>query len=42
MSRRLVRMATEDIGDADPSALPLAVAAYEATKLIGMPECDVR
>jgi putative ATPase len=34
--------ASEDVGNANPSALPQAVAAYQATQLIGMPECDVR
>ncbi|KAK4699532.1 putative ATPase, partial [Phenoliferia sp. Uapishka_3] len=32
--------ASEDIGDANPQALPQAVAAYQATLLMGMPECD--
>ncbi|PHZ09325.1 P-loop containing nucleoside triphosphate hydrolase protein [Rhizopus microsporus ATCC 52813] len=32
--------ASEDIGLADNSALPLAVAAYQACERIGMPECD--
>ena len=41
VARRLVRMAVEDIGLADPQALPLAVAAYQACHFIGMPECDV-
>jgi putative ATPase len=31
----------EDIGLADPKALEIAVAAYEACHLIGMPECSV-
>jgi putative ATPase len=38
LGRRLVRMASEDIGLADPAALPLAVAAAEAVAMIGMPE----
>ncbi|KAF8936263.1 Werner helicase interacting protein 1 [Dissophora ornata] len=41
IARRLVRMASEDIGMADSSALPLAVATYQACQMIGMPECDV-
>jgi putative ATPase len=41
VARRLVRMAVEDIGLADPSALPLAVSAYQAAHFLGMPECDV-
>lgn len=34
--------ASEDIGLANPEALPQAVAAYQATQLLGMPECGVR
>lgn len=33
--------ASEDIGLANPHALPQALSAYQATQLIGMPECDV-
>ncbi|KAI8979476.1 hypothetical protein BDF20DRAFT_509750 [Mycotypha africana] len=40
IARRLVRCASEDIGLADNSALPLAMAAYHACEKIGMPECD--
>ncbi|KAI9006632.1 DNA-dependent ATPase MGS1 [Phycomyces nitens] len=40
VARRLVRCASEDIGLADNTALPLAVAAYQACEKIGMPECD--
>ena len=36
--RRLVRFASEDIGNADPQALTVAVAAKEAVHFIGMPE----
>lgn len=36
--RRLVRFASEDVGLADPQALPLAVAAQQAVHFIGMPE----
>ncbi len=39
IARRLVILASEDIGNADPSALPLAVAAFQATEVIGLPEC---
>jgi putative ATPase len=39
IARRLVILASEDIGNADPSALTLAVAAFQATEKIGMPEC---
>jgi putative ATPase len=38
IARRLVRMAVEDIGLADPQALPLTVAARDAVDFIGMPE----
>jgi putative ATPase len=38
IARRLVRFASEDIGNGDPQALALAVAAKEATHFIGMPE----
>ena len=38
IARRLVILASEDIGLADPSALPTAVAAAQAVQLIGMPE----
>ncbi|KAM4026593.1 ATPase WRNIP1 [Anomaloglossus baeobatrachus] len=41
VARRLVRFASEDIGLADPLALPQAVSAYQACHFIGMPECDV-
>ncbi len=38
VARRLVRMAVEDIGLADPQALALTVAARDAVDFIGMPE----
>jgi putative ATPase len=38
IARRLVRMAVEDIGLADPQALALSVAARDAVDFIGMPE----
>jgi putative ATPase len=38
LARRLVRMAVEDIGLADPQALPLAMAAQQAMHFLGMPE----
>ena len=38
IARRLVILASEDVGLADPSALPVAVAAQQATHAIGMPE----
>ncbi|MCD8307341.1 MAG: replication-associated recombination protein A [Clostridia bacterium] len=41
VARRVTRFASEDIGLADPKALEIAVAAFEACRLIGMPECTV-
>ena len=41
IARRVTRFASEDVGLADPRALELAVAAYQACHLIGMPECSV-
>src|SRR5687767_9624233 len=38
IARRLVRFASEDIGNADPQALVVAVAAKDAAHFIGMPE----
>jgi putative ATPase len=41
VARRLVRFAAEDVGLADPQALVVAMAAYQAAHALGMPECDV-
>lgn len=41
VARRITRAAAEDVGLADPNALNVAVNAFQATKLIGMPECSV-
>ena len=41
IARRLIRFASEDVGMADPQALPLAVSVYQACHFLGMPECDV-
>jgi putative ATPase len=38
IARRLIRFASEDIGNADPQALTIAVAAKDAVHFIGMPE----
>jgi putative ATPase len=38
IARRLILLASEDIGLADPTALSIAVAAHESVALIGMPE----
>jgi putative ATPase len=39
LTRRLVILASEDVGNADPHALPLAVAAMQACEFVGLPEC---
>ncbi|MFP6656623.1 MAG: replication-associated recombination protein A [Pirellulales bacterium] len=39
ITRRLVILASEDVGNADPHALPLAVAAMRACEFVGLPEC---
>ena len=41
IARRVVRFASEDVGLAEPGALSMAVAAYQACHFIGMPECSV-
>jgi len=41
LARRLVILASEDIGNADPQALVLANAAAQATERVGMPECRI-
>lgn len=41
LARRLIRMATEDIGLADPEALKLAVAARESFQMLGSPEGEL-
>ena len=41
VARRITRFASEDVGLADPRALEMAVAAYQACHFIGMPECTV-
>lgn len=41
IARRMIRMASEDIGLADPQALLITTAAFEACNKIGMPECNV-
>jgi putative ATPase len=38
IARRLVRFASEDVGNADPQALTVAVAAKESVHFLGMPE----
>lgn len=41
IARRIVICASEDVGNADPQALQVAVAAAQATDFIGMPECRI-
>jgi putative ATPase len=41
IARRLVRMASEDVGLADPGALPLAIAASQAYEQLGSPEGEL-
>jgi len=41
IARRMVRFASEDIGNADPQALVVALAAKDAVGFIGMPEADL-
>ena len=41
LARRLVILASEDVGNADPRALMLAVAAMQAVEFVGLPECQL-
>jgi len=41
IARRIVVHASEDVGMADPSVLPVAIAAAQAVQLIGMPEARI-
>ena len=41
LARRLIRMASEDIGNADPQALPLAIAGRDAYQMLGSPEGEL-
>lgn len=41
IARRLVVVASEDVGLGDPHALPLAMATFQACQVIGMPECRI-
>ncbi|HVY01623.1 MAG TPA: replication-associated recombination protein A [Candidatus Nanoarchaeia archaeon] len=38
--RRLIRFASEDVGNADPRALEVAIAAMHSVKFLGYPECN--
>jgi putative ATPase len=41
IARRLVRFASEDVGNADPQALALSIAAKDAVAFVGYPECKL-
>jgi putative ATPase len=41
LCRRLLILASEDVGNADPQALPIAVAAMQACEFVGLPECQL-
>jgi len=41
VARRLLRFASEDVGNSDPQALILANSVYEACQKLGMPECQI-
>jgi len=41
IARRLLILASEDIGLADSRALPVAMAAFQACEVIGLPECEL-
>jgi putative ATPase len=40
LARRMIVLASEDIGNADPHALPLAMATAQAVEHVGAPECS--
>ncbi|QLH53892.1 MAG: Replication-associated recombination protein RarA [Candidatus Kapaibacterium sp.] len=41
IARRMIIFASEDVGNADPLALPLAVAVFNAVECVGMPEAQI-
>lgn len=41
LARRMIRMASEDIGIADPSLFPYAISVHTACEQVGMPECEL-
>lgn len=41
VARRIIRFASEDVGLADPRAMEIAVAAFQACHMLGMPECSL-
>jgi putative ATPase len=40
IARRMIVLASEDVGNADPQALPIAIAAAHAVEHVGFPECQ--
>src|SRR3954454_19802086 len=40
LARRMIVLASEDVGNADPHALPLAIATSQAVEHVGAPECS--
>ena len=42
IARRMLILASEDVGNADPAGLTLATAAYQAVHAVGMPEARIR
>lgn len=41
IARRIIICASEDVGNADPNALNVAINAFKAVEIIGMPECRI-
>lgn len=41
IARRMVVFASEDVGNADPFALTLAISVFQAVEMIGLPECQI-
>ena len=41
IAKRIIICASEDVGNADPRALQVAVSAFQAVEMIGMPECRI-
>ncbi len=41
IARRIVILASEDVGNADPQAIVVATAALQATEFVGLPECQL-
>ena len=41
IARRMIVFASEDVGNADPMALQVAIAASRAVEFVGLPECRI-